>query len=78
MLLVSPNFKILGKQLTEQRTLGRELEIKEQTLQKTKLRLKELEYLNDSYNEFKQQAKVYNTLVFSWNDFDFDFLDTVS
>lgn len=46
------------KSLSTKNSIERDLELKEQALQKAQLKIKELEYARESYLEFQQQAKV--------------------
>lgn len=48
----------LVKSLSTKNSIERDLELKEQALQKAQLKIKELEYARESYLEFQQQAKV--------------------
>lgn len=48
----------LGKQFSEVNDVRRELELKEQELQKSKLYIKDLEYAKENFLEFQVQAKV--------------------
>lgn len=49
---------ILEKRLSEKNSLERDLELKDQALQKAKLYIKELEYAKENIVEFQEQAKV--------------------
>lgn len=48
----------LGKRLCADNSLRRDLELKEQELQKAKLHIKDLEYAKENFLEFQEQAKV--------------------
>lgn len=51
------------KSLSTKNSIERDLELKEQALQKAQLKIKELEYARESYLEFQQQAKVSQILM---------------
>ncbi|XP_057656026.1 mitotic spindle assembly checkpoint protein MAD1 [Diorhabda carinulata] len=47
----------LGKRISEDNAIQRDLELKEQELLKARLYIKELEYAKESYREFQEQGK---------------------
>lgn len=50
--------------MSEKNSTERDLELKEQALQKAQLRVKELEFAQESYQEYQQQAKVGAVVLF--------------
>lgn len=49
---------VAAKQVAEKNSYERQIELKDQTIQNKNLKIKQLEYQLQSYQEFQQQAKV--------------------